>query len=186
MGAFINRATSEYRKWQDEAVRAELKAAGIPVLTLPCYINTEVKSTHIGLLNGFVFWRAWRYWVCSGDMPLDHAKEIYHKYSILMVRAEGHAGNIEPEGYDPILQNEREQLVRTMLDRNASVADVVSAADHIKGAPDNPRFVKQYHIDTSEGLCALVRYIKEHNIYACNGEEGSHQQSIFQNRSDKV
>lgn len=178
MGAIINRATTEYRTAHDMSVRAELEAAGIPVLTLPTYLNSEVKTCYVGLLNGFVFYRAWRYWVCEGDMPLHHAKEIYNKYRTLMVRADGHAGNLEPAGYDPSIQDRVNTLIARMQQEGATIEEMSAAADRLDREATENRYVKCYHIDTTEGLAALVAYIKANGIYACNGKVGSYRESV--------
>lgn len=62
----------------DDALRAELKAAGIPTMQEaegkgPEFLaellrkqSGEVKTSVIGVLHGWEFRRAWAYWVCSG------------------------------------------------------------------------------------------------------------------------
>lgn len=179
MSTFTNLATHLYNHGKNAAVKSELEAAGIPVLTLPAIMDGEVKNSHIGLLNGFVFTRAWRYWVCTGDMPLTNAKEIYQHYHHLAVRAEGHAGNIAPEGYSPIQKEQEREVLETMRAKGATTEEIVAALEQVKAEPNLPRFVRQYHIDTSEGLAALAEYIKGHNIYAHNGEKGSYTASAF-------
>ena len=75
-----NFASREYDFNIDKKVKEELEIANIPYIMLPNFINTEVKTKYIGLLNGFKFYRAWAYWVCVGDMPLDDAEFIYENY----------------------------------------------------------------------------------------------------------
>lgn len=179
MSTFTNLATHLYSRDKNAAVKSELETAGIPILTLPAIMDGEVKNSHIGLLNGFVFTRAWRYWVCTGDMPLADAKEIYRLYHHLAVRAEGHAGNIDPDGYSPIRKEQEREVIETMRSKGATTEEIVAALEQLKADPSLPRFVSQYHIDTSEGLAALALYIKEHNLYAHNGERGSYTASVF-------
>lgn len=71
-----NFARCEYDGEIDYKVKEELQIANIPVFRLPYYMNTEVKTKYIGILNGFMFYRAWNYWICHGDMPLDIANEM--------------------------------------------------------------------------------------------------------------
>lgn len=92
-----NFARHHYENNVDQLVREELKQAGIPILELPCYMDTEVKTRYVGVLYGFFFYRAWTYWVCKGDMPLDIAEQIYRNYKGLRIRAGGHFGNVPPK-----------------------------------------------------------------------------------------
>lgn len=83
-----NFARHHYENNVDQLVREELKQAGIPILELPCYMDTEVKTRYVGVLYGFFFYRAWTYWVCKGDMPLNIAEQIYRNYKGLHQRKE--------------------------------------------------------------------------------------------------
>lgn len=179
MAAFRDRATPEYRSKEDNAVKKELINAGIPVLTLPVTISGEVKTKHIGLLNGFVFFRAWRYWACQGDMPLGAAKEIYRQFEDLGIRAEGHAGNIAPHGYCPEGMKQAQTVIEQMQSKEASTTEIIAALEKIEVAPGTPHFVAIYHIDTEEGLAAFAKYIQDNNIFAYNGEAGSYTASVF-------
>lgn len=180
MATFKNYALHQYRTKEDKAVREELVAAGIPVLELPGFMDTEVKTHYIGLLNGFVFARAWRYWVCTGDMPLQKALEIYDRFHAISVRAEGHAGNIRPEGYCPQYEKALADKMNELKDQQAPAQEVMAELEKIKEAADTPKFVSCYHIDTSEGLKALAEYIQENEIFAHNGSEGSYTASVYQ------
>lgn len=176
MGAFRTIARYEFRQKENAVVLDELKAAGIPYISLPSYLNTEVKTEYIGVLNGFVFWRAWRYWVCVGDMPLENAQEIYRLYHDLSVRAEGHAGNIQPTGYSPEESEKARAVMATMQGDGTKTRDMIAELEKIHANELSPRFVRQYHIDTTEGLAALAEYIRENGVFACNGAEGSYTQ----------
>lgn len=134
MISFENFATSDYDARIDEKIENELKIANIPVIKLPTYLSAEVKASCVGYLNGFTFWRAWRYWVCKGNMPLDTAQKIYAEHKDLNIRAGGHAGNLPPE--------------RMTRSQNGSAE----------------KFVPYYHIDTQDGLCELAKAIIENNI----------------------
>ena len=50
-----NFARHHYENNVDQLVREELKQAGIPILELPCYMDTEVKTRYVGVLYGFFF-----------------------------------------------------------------------------------------------------------------------------------
>lgn len=179
MPAFRNRATTEYRHKEDDAIKQELVRAGIPVLTLPFYTCGEVKTKHVGLINGFRFIRGWRYWACYGDMPLGVAKEIFRQFGEMGIRAEGHASNPEPVGYCPEQDRKSKQVMEEMQERNASTAEMIAELEKVEVAPGTPRFVAMYHIDTEEGLAAFAKYIQDNNIFAYNGEEGSYTASVF-------
>lgn len=156
-----NLAHRDYETSADNEVKNELQIANIPVFKLPSYMNTEVKTRYIGLLNGFRFYRAWAYWVCCGDMPLSKAQYIYDNYKNFKIRAGGHCGNVEPAtvSYNPIY----EQELRNLLDKY-DVPEYLEQAKNIVDDKRLPRFVDTYHIDTQLGLCKLAQVIREHNI----------------------
>lgn len=157
----INLAHRDYNYDADKEVKNELLIANIPVFKLPGYMNTEVKTRYIGLLNGFVFDRAWTYWVCCGDMPLNESQYIYDNYKKLKIRAGGHCGNVEPAtvSYNPVY----EQELCNLLDKY-DVPEYLERAKNIVDDKALPRFVDTYHIDTQLGLCKLAQVIREHNI----------------------
>lgn len=162
MSIFLNNlAHRDYELNADNEVKNELQIADIPVFELPSYMNTEVKTRYIGLLNGFVFYRAWTYWVCYGDMPLNEAQYIYDNYKDLKIRAGGHCENVEPVtvSYNPVYKQE----LRNLLNKY-DVPEYLERAKKIVDDKILPRFVKMYHIDTQLGLCKLAQVIREHNI----------------------
>lgn len=146
----------------DRKVKEELEIANIPYIRLPNYMNTEVKTTYIGLLNGFKFYRAWTYWVCIGDMPLDDAKFIYENYKDLNIRAGGHCGNVEPEkeSYNPVYDKELKKLLRSV-----GMKEYMEKSKEIVDDESLPRFVNAYHIDTQLGLCKLAKTIIDRDIH---------------------
>lgn len=156
-----NLAHRDYETSADNEVKNELQIANIPVFELPSYMNTEVKTRYIGLLNGFMFYRAWTYWVCCGDMPLNEAQYIYNNYQELKIRAGGHCDNVEPESqsYNPVYEKEISDLIAKY-----SVPEYIEKAKNIVDDETLPRFVNMYHIDTQLGLCKLAQIIREHNI----------------------
>lgn len=160
---FENLASYTYDPEIDKKVRNELEFANIPIVKLPAYMQTEVKTCQIGMLNGFVFYRAWRYWVCEGDMPLEFANQIYEKYKNLNIRAGGHCLNRPPseESYNPIYRKELEDYWR----KGGSEVFLKSGEVVIKDDPTQPRYVAFYHIDTMLGLCKLAKMIREKEIH---------------------
>lgn len=153
-----NFARHEYDIEIDYKVKEELQVANIPVFTLPYYMNTEVKTRYIGILNGFVFYRAWSYWVCEGDMPLDIADKIYKNYKELKIRAGGDCGNKSPitQSYNPIYEKEMKEY----RDKVGIKEFIKTCEDVVHDDKTQPRFVDTYHIDTQLGLCKLAETIK--------------------------
>ena len=154
---YNNLASNIYKKDINAEVKDELMAAEIPVLKLPQYMNGEVKTEYIGVLNGFKFYRAWRYWVCEGDMPLKIAEYIYKNYKNMNIRAGGNGDNIEPcrVAHNPVYEKEVAEKLKEGLDAALNVIDDKSL----------PRYVYFYHIDTTEGLYTLAKVIKEKDIH---------------------
>jgi len=160
-----NLASHGYDDKADNKVKEELEIAGIPVMKLPSYMNTEVKTKHIGLLNGFVFYRAWTYWVCEGLMPLAQANELYTEHKDLNIRAGGHCGNETPESQsvNPIYDKELDDFINQNKN-SLGLEKCIAAAHDIIDDKTQPRFVNAYHIDTQLGLCKLAETIAKNNI----------------------
>lgn len=157
-----NFARREYDEKIDNKVKEELQIANIPVFALPDYMNTEVKTQYIGILNGFIFYRAWNYWICCGDMPLDIANEMYKKYKELNIRAGGHCENKPPitQSYNPIYKKEMKEY----LNKVGANEFIKTYEDVIHDDETQPRFVDTYHIDTQLGLCKLAETIRNENV----------------------
>ena len=77
-----NLARREYDPDADKKVKEELQIAGIPVVRVGL-MNNEAKTYYIGILNGFVFIRAWYYWIVKGNMPIEYAQYLYDNYQDL-------------------------------------------------------------------------------------------------------
>lgn len=157
-----NLASHKYETEIDKKVKEELEIAGIPVFKLPAFMNTEVKTKYVGILNGFFFYRAWTYWICEGDMPLDDANYIYNNFKDLLIRAGGDAGN-DP----PILQSYNKEHIAQLKHLRDSLPIAQYFVESKKVVEDKtlPRFVGDYHIDTQLGLCKLAQTIKDGNIH---------------------
>ncbi|MFQ7192664.1 MAG: hypothetical protein ACLRPD_12210 [Megamonas funiformis] len=157
-----NFATRIYDSKVSKKVKEELEIAKIPVFVLPSVLDSEVKTEYIGILNGFKFYRAWTYWVCKGDMPLEIANYIYENYKDLQIRAGGHCGNVEPEkeSYNPIYTKELSDLLEKV-----GFGRYMEQSKDIIDDPNQPRFVATYHIDTQQGLCKIAEIIRERDIH---------------------
>ena len=161
-----NFARAKFDSKVNNKVKEELEIANIPIISLPCFMNTEVKTDYIGYLNGFVFYRAWTYWICLGKMPLEIAKEIYQKYQKLNIRAGGHAGNVEPESQsmNPVYEKE----ITDLLKNTNNTREYLEKAEKIVDDKTLPRYVDMYNIDTQLGLCKLTETIKAYDIHTEN------------------
>lgn len=93
----------------DSALRIELKAAGIPTIQEEAgepesYLarilrknSGQVKTSVIGVLYGWTFTRAWRYWVCEGPgIEVEYAQRLQNDFGNTL-RANGDAGCRGPE-----------------------------------------------------------------------------------------
>lgn len=178
----LARRTFDYKT--DKQVKEELQIAGIPIISLPHHMEGEVKTYYVGLLNGFLFHREWTYWVCTGDISLEIAEEIYRKDKELCIRAGGHCGHVAPKrvAHDPIYDSMCRKLaatwgLKTYLKISEAVDDLemynrldVKFQQEIdklqKQKKIGEQFVSSYHIDTQFGLCTLARIIKERKLQA--------------------
>lgn len=82
----------------DETCRYELERAGIKVEVLPGGIKLpgEVRVSTYGTLHGWMFERAWTYWVAKGPgLPLEYAMPLHDEHG-MRVRVAGDAGAPSP------------------------------------------------------------------------------------------
>ena len=161
-----NLARREFEADVNKKVREELEIANIPVIKLPSYMNTEVKTSYIGMLNGFTFYRAWYYWICQGDIPLEKAKDIYKNYRELSIRAGGHCGNVDPESqsHNPVYDKQVKDLINE-LGVSEYLKRLNKGQINVTDDKTLPRYVDTYHIDTQLGLCKLAEIIRINNIH---------------------
>jgi hypothetical protein len=160
----INLARHDYNKEADEKVKEELIKADIPFLNVGIRNNLEVKTNYIGILNGFVFYRAWTYWVVSGYLPLKYAKEIYLKYKILNIRCAGHCGNPPPEEWckPKNIHEQCKPIIDKFFNKEISEDECNKLCKEIRTKGD--QFIDTYHIDTQDGLNQIADIIKQNNI----------------------
>lgn len=161
-----NLSRREYDREADLKVKEELLLADIPVLPVIGVIEGEVKTHYIGVLNGFVFERAWTYWVVSGWMPMEHARYIYANYKDLDIRAGGHCGNESPEESYIYTNPAYIKRLEEFRDSCSSLNEFIDRAkEEVKENPDDSKFIKFYHVDTQLGLCKLAEVIKQFDIH---------------------
>lgn len=158
-----NLASNKYNPDIDKAVKEELDIADIPYLNIGQRVNSEVPTNYIGILNGFVFTRAWTYWVVTGYMPLDKAEMLYDEFAELNIRPGGHAGNIPPNEITTIKPcTEINKLTRQLKDKSISKEDFEREYKLIEETKE--KFISVYHIDTLLGLKTLAKFIVNNNI----------------------
>ena len=143
--------------------------------------NREVPSLVDGSLtflrsNGRVetynLWRAWRYWVVDGPVPLELAKALYHDEPARdHIRAGGFAGGIDPETqaeyhwYNGKILTTKDQRVSyeaicpkysTLEEFDAKYECVDTEAEVRNGRG----VVNTYHIDSELGLRVFVEALR--------------------------
>lgn len=65
----------------DKEIRKELIEAGINILEFPYVRDGEVPTKIVGYLGPWSFYRAWYYWIASGDgIPPEIAEEFHKKH----------------------------------------------------------------------------------------------------------
>jgi hypothetical protein len=81
----------------DRYIERELRRAGIAAVVGERSEN-EVAAAITGKIGPFTLWRAWRYWVVKGPMPLAVAREMYDDpVGVDDVRVAGHCGCPPPD-----------------------------------------------------------------------------------------
>lgn len=158
-----NLARREYDSDADKKVKEELQLAGIPVVRIGL-INNEVKTYYIGILNGFVFIRAWYYWVVKGNMPLEYAQYLYDNYKDLDIRVAGDCGNPPPKQWAKNIDYKKltKPYIQKFLDKEITGKELEQIGEEI--AAQGEQVIDLYHIDTQLGLNKFVEIIKTNNI----------------------
>lgn len=174
-------------KQADQHIKEELYLAGIEAI--PAEAKGEVPYTIEGRVGNWRFRRAWYYWVATVEhrqdgLPVEAALELNNTPHPVCetdtlgfeVRAGGHAGGIEPDGYvaQPVqgdeldekllalgYKKEKHTLGKTVWEGiNINFGEM---ADLCKsGKLDVERYVDCYHIDTQVGLLEFVNFIKNY------------------------
>lgn len=149
----------------DETISEELKKAGIDIIQKKS--TGEVPFNIAGKLGNFTFGRAWYYWVVYGNVPLDIADELYNnKIGKKDIRIAGHCGCPSPKQWafpkDELLT---ETLNNIGIDLTTDGITYGKLAELCNSGKINlPRFVRNYHIDSQEGLNLFVKTIKKYGL----------------------
>lgn len=162
----------------DLEIERELRRARL-VLIRGEVSNHEVASRLTATLGPLTFWRAWRYWVVSGPVPLSVARELYaDPIGVTDVRVNGHCGCPAPESPwarhvdangkrlsrldGPDAPSRREvnpsPLMAEMYARIDATCEFVEDPASVAVAS----FVDTYHIDSEAGLRLFVDTVRRH------------------------
>lgn len=165
----------------DSYIMDELERAGIEA-THGGKSYGEVPASITGRLGPFTFTRAWYYWVVSGPMPLDVAKELYaHPEGKRTVRVAGHAGCPAPEEpwvkwYDdngsclwPRYKYEKELAQFKDTPHLAGKIEYMVDSGEFRVSDDMTKdgvpYVMSYHIDDQAGLLLFAMKVKDHALH---------------------
>jgi hypothetical protein len=153
----------------------ELLSAGAELVEVE-KTRSEVPYTYIGKVGDWTLTRAWYYWMANTEgkgLPLAVAEVMHNKpYPEALceghkmvygdqIRVAGHCGCLPPNewafpDYAELLPQLNEKGITDRCYGNlAKLLD--------EGVLTGDRFVKNYHIDTQEGLNEFVRVIKSLN-----------------------
>ena len=163
----------------DSIIEEELFIAGVPAVRGERSPH-EVAASVTGKLGGFVFTRAWYYWVVDGPVPYGVAQEIYEQqpYGRRDVRVAGHCGCPPPE--DPWLtyrakdgrlviiqpsalgQATKKEFPEVFADWDSKFIEVESKSERVALAVSV--YVENYHIDSQGGLKVFVDALRKHGI----------------------
>ena len=158
-------------------VGSELREAGIPIVQQDPTHRGEVPSEYKGQYEGFTFTRAWYYWVVTGAVSMEAAKEIYaNPIGVTDVRAEGHCACPPPEDQSILIDDNTKRIVVAnkewkegidMYVRMKSERSLMSwMTEYIsdKDVKSSTPYVRLYHIDSQEGLNLFMQTIRKYNL----------------------
>lgn len=154
------------RKDANKYIEEELYLASIPLHTETS--TGEVSYTIIGKLEGWIFRRAWYYYMVSCPdglgLPYNIAAKLHDKkYPISdeqcstlgqSIRVNGHCGCPHPKEFQyPTLSSIEEEFIKARkqlpdIDFNTQIAFDDSCLRELDGV----RYIRLYHIDTQVGL----------------------------------
>jgi len=86
-------------KIADSTTFSELKEAKIDLIISDSFSNYEVKTKNRGILNGWIFRRAWYYWIAetkTNPISFKVAEKLHEEYG-KEIRVAGYAGGISPK-----------------------------------------------------------------------------------------
>lgn len=167
----------------DQQIQKELLKAGVEIVEHNQPLkNSEIQTTLTGKIGNFEFRRAWYYWVVSGEVPLNVAKELYENPNGREdIRVMGHCGCPSPEKWAEHYDADGKRLYPKELEEELLVYENEPNLGEpmrklIKGVRASTRYVDDpakeavksiipsYHIDTQEGLNFFVYTLFKHGL----------------------
>jgi hypothetical protein len=164
----------------DKQIHLELTRCGIDIHSIPLG-HSEVPYTLEGRLvfqglTGFVFHRAWYYWMVTGDVPLPVAELLYKDpVGVKDIRVAGHCGCpspsrvpytygvswMHPSGKEGIARKNQADFKRSIASGllEVSVLDKYIFTDDPVSEGCLP-VVRSYHIDSELGLYIFANSLK--------------------------
>jgi hypothetical protein len=165
----------------DVQIREELEKSGINLVFHDKDLNQEVPASITGQLGRFTFTRAWHYWVVSGKMPLNAAREMYaNPNGVKDVRVAGHCGCPPPEEWEHWFNPKSHREILNMKQKaqfeeyaksdSESIKEIAKAGLRDFDFAEDPSqvgegFVDLYHIDTQEGLNLFTATVRAHQLF---------------------
>jgi hypothetical protein len=138
--------------WNSTAiVKVELTRCGIPVKTInEKYDGGEVGAKVYGELGQFHFYRAWRYYIVNGRLPLNVAEKLYeHPVGRTDIRVNGHCGCPPPKEQAVVFDDNGIQLISKQC-----IDEIYQAINCVN---ENSYFQKQHY----EAMLENIRCIDE-------------------------
>jgi hypothetical protein len=165
----------------DHEVETELLRCGIEVVHGD-RSKGEVPASITGRLGSFTFSRAWYYWVVSGNVPLEVAKELFADVvGATDIRVNRNCTCPAPEGYNIEWLSLDARKVASLEDKKKFAEWAAKEADSpfkvigedglkIYEFSDDPAsigakaYITSYHIDSELGLRIFADTIKKHGL----------------------
>jgi len=164
--------------WEcDIEIECELTRCGIEIVRNQLR-PWEVPSSLRGKLGNFEFFRAWRYWIVTGRVPLQIARELYSDpVGKTDIRVNGHCGCPPPEGRQILWLDKKGRKLLPMSEWDSIVNRLGEDDPIARDIRNNPKirfvnnpaaegkgFISFYHIDTEIGLRVFADTLKKHKL----------------------
>ncbi|SRR5579872_1194569 len=153
--------------------KSVLESLGMKYSTFLPY-GTDIRG--LSFLNGFSFYHRNYYYIMQGKFPYMDAKKLWDSgiTKQLSIREDG-IGPLDPtsritsDAYQTIV--EREALAWWKADPKPKTSSELNSElnaikDKMMEEDISLWYLKEYHIDTDEGLMYMINYLKEKDIHS--------------------
>jgi hypothetical protein len=161
----------------DRQIESELTRCGVQVVRNQPR-DGEVQSSLRGKLGNFGFFRVWRYWIATGRVPLQIARELYDDpVGRTDIRVNGDCSRPPPEGRQILWLDRKDRKLLPMSEWNSIVNRWGEDDPIVKEVRNDPKirfvnnpaakgkgFIDTYHIDTETGLRVFADTLKKHKL----------------------